>query len=90
VCGKLGHFIAECRQPDITVNQALAARVLESNGNVAAIQFEVACEMKEIEASKNLDTDELSENEMIEEETQNLFEQFVAIDIGESEHTQDF
>jgi hypothetical protein len=36
------------------------------------------------------DTDQLYENERVEEETQNLFERFVAIDIGESKHTEDF
>jgi hypothetical protein len=89
-CGKLGHFIAECRQPAITVNQALAARVRESNGNVASVLFEFGCEMEEIEAGKDLHHDEIAEHENTEDAAQNIFEQFVALDIGGSEQTEDF
>jgi hypothetical protein len=86
----MGHFIAECRQPAITGNKAVAARVRETNGNVAFVTFEFGCEMEEIEAGKDFDPDELDENDNIEEAAENLFEMFVAIDIGRSEHTEDF
>jgi hypothetical protein len=72
------------------VNQALAARVRESNGNIASVLFGFGCEMEEIAAGKDLDPDELTENENIEEGSQNLFEQFFAINIGGSEQTEYF